>query len=130
MNFVTAIGYHDALFEVKITLPEKTRTRSEAKELGNHNKLYFAKLYMNKIVVGKDEKRFIIEPQDTHLYQFSICRLNDSEIESKGYMLSSEDYENVSWREAMEYFKKEYKDVSLPFALEAYYYSVLESKAN
>ncbi|PGK51758.1 hypothetical protein CN918_28620 [Priestia megaterium] len=124
MKFITTIGYHDAYFEVEIVIPEKSATKIEAEKLGNDSKLNMAMLHNDKIVVGKGNKTFFINKQDTHLYQFRVCRLKEDEIQSKGNIVSHDDYESISWDEAISYFNLKYKNCSLPFPLESYFYVV------
>ena len=126
MKYITTIGYHDAYFEVEIVIAEKSTTKIEARKLGNHSKLNLALLYNDKLVVGKDDKAFTIDKQDTHLYQFRVCHLDENEIQSKGNIVSYKDYKSISWDEAIEFFNEEYKGFSLPFPLESYYYAVYE----
>lgn len=128
MNFITTIGYHDAYFEVEIVVHQNSKTKKEAEKIGNENDLYKAMFYDDKIMVGKGEKIFTIHKSDKDLYQFRICFLTEEEIQNKGNIVSFEDYKNISWDEALQYFCKEYKEFSLPFSLESYYYTVYENE--
>ncbi len=126
MNFVTTIGYHDAGFEVEIIVCKTTRSKSEAEKIGNSSTLNRAILHTDKIVIGKGNHSIIINKADKDLYQFKVCR--DTE-ETKNKILSDEDYERISWDQAIKYFNEEYKNFSLPYSLESHYYGVYENEA-
>ena len=126
MNFVTTIGYHDAGFEVEIIVCKTSKSKDEAEKVGNRSTLDKAMLHTDKIIIGKGTDSIIIYKADKDSYQFKICP--DIE-ETKNKLLSDEDYERVSWDQAIQYFYKEYKHFSLPFSLEAHYYGVYENEA-
>lgn len=128
MNFITTIGYHDAYMEVEIIVHKNSKTKDEAEKIGNNNDLSKVMFYHDKLTVGKGEKTFAIHKNDNHLYQFRVCFLTDEEIQNKSYMVSSEDYKNISFDEAIQYFNDYYKKFTLPFSLESYYYGVYENE--
>jgi len=128
MDFRTTIAYHDAFFEVELVLPYTFATKSEAEKVGNGPSLTDAMLHPDKIVVGKGKERFTINKQDTSLYQFRVCPLSQEELERKALMVSYEDYDNISWEEAVAYLYKTYEHAPLPFSLESYYYAVYENE--
>ena len=126
MNFITTVGYHDAFFEVEIIVSQNSNNKLEAEKTGNDDELTKAILYNDKIVVGRGSKQFIVDKREEELYRFRVCHLKEDELQNRGHTVSSEDYVNISWDEAIRYFHDEYKNLSLPFSLESYYYAVYE----
>lgn len=128
MNFKTSVAYHDAFLEVELVLPYDFETKHEAERVGNGPLFTSSKLHLNKMVIGKGTNQFTIAKEDTKLYQFRVCRLSAEELEKKVYMLAPEDYENITWDEAVAYIYETYEHASLPFTLESYYYAIYENE--
>ena len=128
MHYRTSIGYHDAFFEVEIMVSQSANTKKEAEKIGNDDELTGAVLHEDKLVVGRGEKQFVVDRKEMERYQFRICALTEEELHQKGHHVSSDDYEDKTWDEAMDYFHATYQNSQLPFPLESYYYAVVEEK--
>ncbi|WP_337078810.1 hypothetical protein [Bacillus subtilis] len=126
-KYFTTIGLHDGHFEMKI-LVSSAVTNKEAEKIGKSNRFHIGYLYDDKLILKGETLR--ITKEETDKYQFRVCREDKylSRVcrdESK-LMVSDEDYEDLSWEEAIKYLIEERK-ATLPFTLESVYYGVKET---
>ncbi len=116
-KYFTAIGLHDGEFEMEI-LVSAAETKMKAKEIGESGSFHIGYLYDDKLIIKGET--LTIEKEETDKYQFRVCR-----DESKS-VWRPEDYEDLTWDEAIKYLIEERK-VTLPYTLESYYYGVRET---
>lgn len=60
--------------EVEIVMKKSIKTREDAERIVKSSELSFAKLYNDKIIIGKGKKCIILKSEDEDLYQFRVCR--------------------------------------------------------
>lgn len=119
MTYIASHIFQFEDIEVEIIVGKSLKTKREAEILSTSSKLHFAILYTDKIIIGNgDEHHLIVHKSDTDLYQFRVCR------DTKLCYRTDEDYERVTWDEALEFASTHYKKFSsLPYTFEssAYY---------
>ncbi|MGR9635253.1 hypothetical protein ACU82A_30140 [Bacillus cereus] len=114
----TTVGLHDANFEMEILVHSFAETKEEAEKIGNSDKFNIGYLYEDKLVMKGET--LTIKREQTDKYQFRICR------EMKPFV-NHEDYEDITWDEAIKYLIEE-ENRTLPFTLESYYYATYETQ--
>ncbi|AYK68287.1 hypothetical protein D9C11_23505 (plasmid) [Bacillus subtilis subsp. subtilis] len=117
-KYFTTIGLHDGEFEMQI-LVSSSVTKKKAEKVGNSGSFHIGYLYDDKLIMKGET--LTISKEETDKYQFRVCR-DESKL-----MLRPEDYECLTWEEAIKYLIEERK-VTLPFTLESYYYGVHETQ--
>ncbi|MBY3621242.1 hypothetical protein HGO21_16955 [Acinetobacter sp. CUI P1] len=117
-EFFTTVGLHDGNFEMEILVHSSANSNEESKKIGNSGKFNIGYLYEDKLVVKGET--LTIKKEETDKYQFRVCR------EWKP-VVSYEDYEDLTWDEAIRYLIQE-ENRSLPFTLESYYYGTFETQ--
>ncbi|MCK2000165.1 hypothetical protein MZM54_02040 [[Brevibacterium] frigoritolerans] len=111
MSYIAGHIFQYEDLEVAIVVGKSIKTREEAERIANSSKVSFAKLYNDKIVIGKGEKYMVLHSEDKNLYQFSVCRDGDL------CFRTDEDYEKISWKEAIAYASTHYERFTLPVSL-------------
>lgn len=117
-KYFTTVGLHDGFFEMEILVHSLAETKEESEKIGNSDKFYIGYLYDNKLVIKGEN--LTIKREQTDKYQFRVCR------EWKP-VVSEEDYEDLTWDEAIKYLIEE-ENRTLPFTLESYYFRTLETQ--
>ncbi|ETT61320.1 hypothetical protein BSK66_27555 [Paenibacillus odorifer] len=117
-KYFTTVGLHDGNFEMEILVHSSANSNEESKKIGNSGKFHIGYLYEDKLVVKGET--LTIKKEETDKYQFRVCR------EWKP-VVSYEDYEDLTWDEAIRYLILE-ENKSLPFTLESYYYGTFETQ--
>ncbi|PAE87713.1 hypothetical protein [Shouchella clausii] len=112
-KYYVTIGLHDGGFEMEI-LVGSAETKVEAERIAKSSKFHIGYLYDDKLVIKGNV--LTIKKEQTDRYQFRVCR------EWKP-VVSHEDYEDITWAEAVEYLIEE-ENRALPFSLESYYYGI------
>ncbi|UYX55666.1 hypothetical protein M3Y14_32640 (plasmid) [Bacillus thuringiensis] len=115
-SYCTSIGYHIDNLEVEIVIDTNYQTKEEAEKLENNTSLHQAKLYKEKLVINDS---IIINKDDIDRYQFRLCKVWNP-------IISSTDFETVSWDEAIQYLSKE-SGFNMS-ELESYYFGVHKGK--
>ncbi|MED0649893.1 hypothetical protein P9246_10830 [Aeribacillus pallidus] len=116
--FIT-VGLHNGNFEMEILVSvSSTKTKEEAEKIGNSDKFHIGYLYDDKLVIKGEN--LTIKREQTDKYQFRVCR------ECKP-LVSHEDYEDLTWDEAIKYLIDE-ENRSLPITLESYYFGTFETQ--
>ena len=115
-SYIT-IGLHDGHFEVEVLVSNMSGSEEEIKKIGNSSHFNIGFIHPDKI----DFKNcnLVIKKEEIEKYQFRICRQWKP-------IVSSEDYENISWNEAIDYIRNK-EQSSLPFLVESYFYQVYSS---
>lgn len=111
-KYLTTVGLHDGNFEMEILVHSSAETKEEAEKIGNSGKFHIGYLYDDKLIIKGEI--LTIKREETDKYQFRVCR------EWKP-VVSDEDYEDLTWDEAIKYLIEEEKR-TLPFTLESYYF--------
>ncbi|MEB9857260.1 hypothetical protein P4K23_28090 [Bacillus cereus] len=117
-KYFTTVGLHDANFEMEILVHSFAETKEESEKMGNSDKFNIGYLYDDKLVMKGET--LTIKREQTDKYQFRICR----ELKP---IVSHEDYEDITWDEAIKYLTEE-ENRTLPFPLESYYYATYETQ--
>lgn len=117
-KYFTTVGLHDGYFEMEILVHSSAKTKEEAAKIGNSDKFHIGYLYDDKLVIKGEN--LTIKREQTDKYQFRVCR------EWKP-LVSHEDYEDLTWDEAIKYLINEEKR-SLPFTLESYSFGTFETQ--
>lgn len=113
-NYFTTVGLHDGNLEMEIVVGSIATTEEEAREIGNSKNFHIGILYKDRLMLKKDD--LVIRKDETEKYQFRVCRVDK-------LMTSSEDYDDITWDEAVAYLVDE-QHQHLPFPLESYYFGV------
>lgn len=117
-KYFTTVGLHDGNFEMEILVHSSAETKEEAEKIGNSDRFHIGYLHEDKLIIKGQE--LVIKKEEMDKYQFRVCR------EWKP-VVSGEDYEDITWDEAIKYLVEEEKR-TLPFSLESYYYSVSDTE--
>lgn len=117
-KYFTTVGLHDANFEMEILVHSFAETKEESEKIGNSDKFHIGYLYDDKLVMKGET--LTIKREQTDKYQFRVCR----ELKP---VVSHEDYEDITWDEAIKYLIEE-ENKTLPFTLESYYYATYETQ--
>lgn len=120
MSYIAGHVFQYEDLEVAIIVGKSIKTREEAESIANSSKVSFAKLYNDKIVIGNGEEYMVLHSEDKDLYQFSVYRDGDL------CFSTDEDYEKISWNEAIEYASTHYDRFSLPVSLGSLAYFTCE----
>ncbi len=115
--YFTTVGLHDGNFELEILIHSSATTKEEAEKIGGSDKFHIGYLYNDKLIIKGET--LTINRDQTDKYQFRVCR------EWKP-VVSYDDYEDLSWDEAIKYLIEEEKK-SLPFTLESYYFGTYDT---
>ncbi|AFU17189.1 hypothetical protein MC28_D140 (plasmid) [Bacillus thuringiensis MC28] len=118
-KYFTTVGLHDGFFEMEILVHSSAETKEESEKIGNSDKFYIGYLYDNKLVMKGET--LTIKREQADKYQFRVCR------ERKPFV-SHEDYEDLTWDEAIKYLIEE-ENRTLPFMLESYYFRNIETES-
>ncbi|OTX28531.1 hypothetical protein BK717_28460 [Bacillus thuringiensis serovar malayensis] len=118
-KYFTTVGLHDGFFEMEILVHSSAETKEEAEKIGNSDKFHIGYLYDDKLVMKGET--LTIKREQTDKYQFRVCR------ERKPFV-SHEDYEDLTWDEAIKYLIEE-ENRTLPFMLESYYFRNIETES-
>ena len=116
-NYYTTIGLHCGLFEMEVLVNSTAESEAEAKEIGQQGKYHIAHLSESELVFRRKKSRvkvLSIQKDEIEKYQFRICKKDKVKV-------SAEDYEDLTWDEAIKYLVEEENRV-LPISLESYYY--------
>ena len=116
-KYFTTVGLHDGNFEMEILVDSSAETKEKAEEIGNSDKFHTAYLYEDRLVIK--EEIMTIKKEQKEKYQFRVCK------EWK-LVVSDEDYEDLTWDEAIKYLIEE-ENRTLPFILESYYFGTFKT---
>lgn len=116
-KYFTTVGLHDGYFEMEILVHSSAESIEEVQAIGNSDEFHIGYLFADKLVMKGSA--LAITKDETDKYQFRICR------EWKP-VVSREDYENITWDEAVRYLVEE-ENRTLPFSLESNYYGKYET---
>jgi hypothetical protein len=117
-KYFTTVGLHDGHLEMEILVNSSAETKEEAEKIGNSGKFHIGYLNDDKLIIKGEI--LTIKREEMDKYQFRICR------EWKP-IVSDEDYEELTWDEAIKYLIEEKKE-TLPFPLESYYFTAYETQ--
>ncbi|KAB2429236.1 hypothetical protein F8168_14275 [Bacillus cereus] len=115
--FIT-VGLHNGNFEMEILVYSFAETKEEAELIGNSDKFHIGYLYDDKFIIKGET--LTIKREQTDKYQFRVNR----EWEP---VASDEDYEDLTWDEAIKYLIEE-ENRKLPLTLESYYFRIFETQ--
>ncbi|WP_110925969.1 hypothetical protein [Bacillus massiliglaciei] len=115
-KYFTTVGMHDGFFEMEILVHLSAKDKKESKHIANNHQL--GTLYNDRFIF-KGEDSLIINREETEKYQFRVCREWKPIVEDK-------DYDGLTWDEAIKYLVEE-NGIILPFTLESYYFTTLET---
>ncbi|MEN0645516.1 hypothetical protein MKY91_20335 [Alkalicoccobacillus gibsonii] len=102
---------------MEVLVNSKSKSEAEAKEIGQQGTYHVAYLSEHELVFKTNKSRvsvLFIRKDEVEKYQFRICREDKEKV-------SAEDYEDITWDEAIKYLVEEENRV-LPISLESYYY--------
>jgi len=115
-EYYTTVGLHDGNFEVEILVHSSVETIEQSEKIGKSDEFHIGYLYEDKLVIKGN--KLTIKKEETDKYQFRVCKVWKP-------IVSDEDYESLTWDEAIKYLIEQEKR-TLPFTLESYYYGVLK----
>lgn len=112
------IGLHDGHLEMQVLVGTRNN-KKEAESIAKSSRYHIA--YLDKEKLKFKNKNLVIRKEQTDQYQFRIC-LDESKTH-----VTDDDYKDISWDEAIQFLINDRNgNISFPFSLESYYYSILE----
>lgn len=114
-KYFTTVGLHNGDFEMEI-LVHSSETREQSERIKNSDEFHIGYLYEDKLVIKGN--KLIIRKEEIDKYQFRVCKIWKP-------IVSSEDFQDFTWDEAIEYLIEQEKR-TLPFTLESLFFGAFE----